>query len=272
MGRKQDTEIRSFFICDPLTKKSTCKTCGKLMSSFLTNLKKHLSNVHNEMYMELIHEEKENDEIEPLKKMKKIQIETNADIITDCCVNLVTKEDRPFTLLDSEAFRKIMEPIFKGLNMTLINSRNIADIIAIKAEKIRKEITDLCKGKLLSIKIDLATRLNRSVMRINVQVIHSKKVMIKTFAMIELHNRHTAEILKTEIVHVLQQYDINVDQIYSFTTDNGRNLIKAVDLLREDCDFDQENENENENCTLTQSLDAIYFDSFETVRCAAHTL
>ena len=229
---------------------------------------------HNETYEKLMNEETEDeeDEIETPMKMKKIQIEMNEATITDCCVNLVTKEGRPFTLLDSKAFRAIVEPIFKGLNVGIINSHNITDIIATKTAYIKKQIEKLCAGKVMSLKIDLATRLNRSVMGVNIQLIHSKKVIIKTLGMIQLNDRHTAEILKTEILHLLQQYNIDVNQIYNVTTDNGSNLIKAVDLLREDCSSDILQENENENETFTQSLDAIHFDCFGTVRCAAHTL
>lgn len=46
--------------------------------------------------------------------------------------------------------------------------------------------------------------------------------------MIELNDRHTTDILKTEVLHVLQQYNIDVNQIYNVTTYNERNLVKAL--------------------------------------------
>lgn len=187
------------------------------------------------------------------------------DIIINSCIQLIGKEGRPFNLLDSSAFRAIVEPIFNSLEMNIINSHNIMHYVVEAVEKEKKKITKLCKKKLLVLKIDAATRLERSVLGINLQTIQGKIILVKTLGMVEIKSRHTAINLRTEILNVLSTYDISVNQIYSITTDNGRNMVKAVQILRDD-------ESEEDETDLWPILDELKLGPVLSVRCAAHTL
>ncbi|XP_020296595.1 zinc finger BED domain-containing protein RICESLEEPER 3-like, partial [Pseudomyrmex gracilis] len=99
----------------------------------------------------------------------------------------------------------------------------------------------------------------------------------------QLKRRHTAENLKNEIETVLQEFDIKKNQIYSITTDNGRNILKAVELISDenDVEVDEERErfsnesydNNNEQCVddVIQNFCNEY-QNIISVKCAAHTL
>ncbi|XP_037719419.1 uncharacterized protein LOC119553225 isoform X7 [Drosophila subpulchrella] len=96
-------------------------------------------------------------------------------------------------------------------------------------------------------------------------------VMVQTLGMIELGGSHTGIYMKNKILEVLDDYGISLDQIYSVTSDNGRNMIKAVQVLNdatEESLFEEDTESEN----LLNELDTIELANIHLVRCAAHTL
>ncbi|KAK9306673.1 hypothetical protein QLX08_002748 [Tetragonisca angustula] len=66
------------------------------------------------------------------------------DEVTNACIDLVTIEGRLFTLLNSTPFRALVEPIFSGLGMNVINSHSIVNIIDEISENLKKQITHPC--------------------------------------------------------------------------------------------------------------------------------
>lgn len=284
MGRRKDNIFRGMFDYIADSDKNQCKMCKKIISgNFLTNLKSHISKYHSKTHEDITGNADdlslENDSNSSRKKIKKVSIEMNYDILEDSCVNLVTKEGFPFSILDCSSFRRIVTPILDALqtNQT-INSHNIINIIKRKSTNIKNHLRKLCSGKIISLKIDIATRLNRSVMGINIQFISNKKIQIQTLAMIELFKSHTAENLKETICQVLQDFGIDEKQIYNITTDNGRNLVKAVQLIGENNneeEFFEEEADDEENVkyeAFTKCVNQITFNQIVNTRCAAHTL
>ncbi|KAL4083855.1 hypothetical protein QTP88_029171 [Uroleucon formosanum] len=72
---------------------------------------------------------------------------------------LVTINGRPFTLIEDSGFKKLLEPILKGFNDKFsINSQNIRNQISPAAQRVRQEITNIVKNRLLSLKMDCVTR------------------------------------------------------------------------------------------------------------------
>ncbi|XP_034490284.1 uncharacterized protein LOC117793931 [Drosophila innubila] len=77
--------------------------------------------------------------------------------------------------------------------------------------------------------------------------------------------------MKNKILEILDDYGISLDQIYSITSDNGRNMIKAVQVLNdatEESLFEDDTESEN----VLNELDTIELANIYLVRCAAHTM
>lgn len=50
-----------------------------------------------------------------------------------------------------------------------------------------------------------------------------KKIIVRTLAMIELTKVHSSENLKTEILKILNDYDIQLSQVLCVTIDIGAN-------------------------------------------------
>ncbi|XP_018376455.1 PREDICTED: uncharacterized protein LOC108769763 [Trachymyrmex cornetzi] len=141
---------------------------------------------------------------------------------------------------------------------------------------------------------------NRSFLGVNIQYIKGTKIILRTLALKELQEKHTGEYIKTILKNVCFSFNISLDQIYSITTDNGANMLKAVRILTyedEDCDNNilEENENnidynseENEaneyeidNLSVFENINVIEdltsnnetsILSLTGIRCAAHTL
>lgn len=65
--------------------------------------------------------------------------------------------------------------------------------------------------------------------------------LIRLFlGVIELHDRHTAVYLKEKVDELCGKFGLKRWQIYSVTVDNGRNVVKAVDLMKEDSSTENE--------------------------------
>ena len=229
----------------------------------------------------------------------------------NACTELVTTNGRPFSILEDSGFRKILNPLLEGLHPKItINIENIKKNISKIAEEERESLKRVLSGKLLLLKIDGATCLDRSILGINVQYIKADKIIIRTLAMKEMKEKHTSYYISSIILDVLKTYDLNVDMIYSITTDNGANMLKAVSVLSsyqnqikgketdEITDNLNENIDENGNNAGLQELmkttedvdnDAVHFlhidhvpeilmtykdatSILQGVRCAAHTL
>ena len=105
-------------------------------------------------------------------------------------------------------------------------------------------------------------------MGINVQLANNKKLDIYTLGIIELNKKHTAENIKEEIERILSEFSINKRQVYAVTTDNGRNMLKAVDRLS---DSNVEDEAESIFDSIIEK-GSITSGNVVSVKCAAHTL
>ena len=143
------------------------------------------------------------------------------------------------------------------------------------------------------LKIDSATCRDRSVLGVNVQysVLDGKGVVLRTLAVRDLTERHTSEYISTVVIDVLRQYNISLQQVYSVTSDNGANMLKAVTLLsdiqergesNEDAtgeeteqtgeDVEKAGEDVGNQEELTLQLNSVWPGHvLRSERCAAHT-
>ncbi|KAL7724147.1 hypothetical protein ACLKA6_017654 [Drosophila palustris] len=75
--------------------------------------------------------------------------------------------------------------------------------------------------------------------------------------MIQLFQSHTGQYIKNKIVEIIREYDIELDQIFSITSDNGRNMVKAIELLNDDATEDSiHDENKDEETYLDGEREA----------------
>jgi len=313
MGRHKKNPVYSYFSNNIDKNRAQClvEGCGEFLVGFHAgNMERHIKSQHPIEHTKLI-ELKSNVQNEPVVKKlrmssgiaksshliqtnlnnmlvkKKISIEMTKQNVIDACVELVTINGRPFTLIEDSGFKKLLEPILEGFNDKFsINSQNIRNQISPAAQRVRQEITNIVKNRLLSLKMDCVTRHDRSILGVNIQIIHDDALILKTLAMVELKIKHTGENLKNEVFSILKRYNISKEQIYTVTTDNGANMVKMVDLIGNELeeDIDEENGSEIEADTVDFSNEIINIENelnmhtdnmpnlTTSIRCSAHTL
>lgn len=207
--RKVAGGIRNVFDYNSETNKSTCKICDEIIpGDHLNNLRKHLSKKHPEVYETLDRSEDDGGEEEPPAKKRKISVEYDPSAVEKAWLDLIVKEGRPFVMLDSEALRTLLKPVFDELEITMLTSHNVAIAIADRADEIVGAITKELSNKLFSLKIDSASRHGRRVICINAQRIVKAKIKIYTLAMAEMNvadGRHTAKNIKLFVLYVLNR-------------------------------------------------------------------
>jgi len=199
----------------------------------------------------------------PIEKKKKFDISLNENEVKEACVQLVTTEKMPFSILDSQPFKTLTGQIFTGLGISPITSKNVMQHVAQKYDIVKAKIKKELKGRVISLKIDTASRHNRGMLGVNAQFYENKEICIRTLAIIELTKKHTGANLSSQIEAVLADFEVSKNQVYTVTSDNGRNMIKAINLLNEDL--------EEEEFAETQDYDVNIFN-IESIKCAAHTL
>lgn len=188
MGRPSTNPVNKYYSVDRINRKSECKIVGcksVLKSIASSNLENHLKAMHTTIYNELIETKKKliiNDDIHAPKHKKlnagtqltlsqvsfyedkQIKLNMTQDELEESCVQLVTENGLPYNFVDYKGFRRIIDPIIYAIGTKFtINPSNLKDKVVKLSNNIRKIITDELKGRLLSIKIDTATRFGRSI-------------------------------------------------------------------------------------------------------------
>lgn len=121
--------------------------------------------------------------------------------MVDAWLNLVIKEGGPFCILDSPSMRTIAKPLFDALEISMTSSSSVSSEIKSRAEKLRQRISKMLSGKIISLKIDAASRYSRRVVCINAQAVIEGHITIQTLAMSEINRRHTGVNLR-QYIHV----------------------------------------------------------------------
>ncbi|XP_068172121.1 zinc finger BED domain-containing protein 4-like [Antennarius striatus] len=296
MGRHCENPMRQHFSYDPATNKSICNIegCGaEIKGNHGGNLQRHIQRRHPDIFKNsstgvglkrtASTGQKTLDE-EVVKKPKVARVPINPEVLVDACLELVTVNGRPFSLMEDSGFRKIIDPLQQAIgNGFTINSANIREKVANLAQIERKKLIDELNGRLLMLKIDIATCRDRSVLGINVQYACGECIVLRTLAVRELNERHTGSYISSVVQEVLTEYKVSLKQIYSITADNGANMQKAVRTLsdtqaNESIDEDDESDVDAEPSDEYQVDPLVEIDSvvqgrvLRSVRCSAHTL
>jgi hypothetical protein len=308
---KDGKEWLKNFKYSKISNKTKCCLCSQSKKGYTgvieSVLKRHLINDHASAGKELNLSYKKSGsdgDGTPGKKAKNL-ILTRGQYIKDCVMIAVIKMVS-FSFFDFANFRNIAA-IHSENSSTIVNAKNIVKYVNSTAANIREKIAGEVKNKLVSIKLDIASRMNRSVLGVNVQFFcqSRKKIIVRTLGIIELRRSHTAVYLKSELKQILNTFSIDLRNIYTFTSDNGANMICLGKLLRsnqhdmmltdeilqlraetedvqsesDDEEEEETNFDEQESTIASEVVSQIFQDKNDgfiafltVVRCAAHTL
>lgn len=231
---------------------STCRivSCKRVLSGRLKgNMLRHLKTVHD-----LGH----GADVLDNKIKRKIKLHMSPNNIYTACIEMCTVNGRPLAALNDSGFRRILQPILDaflcaGIKIDL-RDENIHEYLSVYAHRIKQEIINEIEGKMVSIKMDIVKRHRRCILGINMQYIKNDEIVIRTLDMVETKSSHTGEYICSLLIQVLSDYGISLPQVYSITTDNGKNIVKSVDMF---CEYAQSNH------LILQDLDDILQTTLE---------
>jgi hypothetical protein len=163
-----------------------------------------------------------------------------------------------------EAIKEIDGDIYKILGINP-NRKLLKSNIYKAAQEIQCIISNELKNRVFCLKMDIATRLNKSCLGVNAQFIREDKIIIRTLGIITLEETHTAENIKKEMENLLKIFKLSMDQVFSITVDNGANMVKTVNIINDE--IDNEKDDESDEVSIDKISKAI-----SCVRCAAHTI
>ncbi|XP_055543350.1 uncharacterized protein LOC129728902 [Wyeomyia smithii] len=215
-------------------------------------------------------------------------IPIDQQMLVEAATKLVALHNLPVSCVEWEGMNVLLDPIKAALGVTL-DTRALKCYLAKAAELVRQEIATEMKEKLVSLKIDSASRHNRHVLAILAQYDLNGEVVIRTLGIIEVKVRQTAAFLKTKILQVIQEYNLTLTHVWSVTCDNGANMLAAVKQLQlelekqhqsnlyadddDNSDYtDQDAEHDMAEHQLTAALGEELRESLNLIRCAVHTL
>ena len=237
MPKRRSHPVFEHFRFDESSNVSICLICHKSKAGqHAGNLIAHMRIHTNES--KVLNEEIEQwktktDDSTPAKK-NLIKVDITFEQLKSSCVELCTKNGRPFKLLEDSGFKKIVDPILRGLQVPhTMNASNIAIAIDKFANQYREQIKLEMKNKMLSIKLDIATKMNRSMLGVNVQYIYQSKLCLRTLAVKEMKFSHTSFYIRDLVLEIFRDYDLSPLQMFACTSDNGANVVKLPELFSE---------------------------------------
>lgn len=176
--------------------------------------------------------------------LNKIEIRCKVDPneIWNACIDLITVNALPLCFVEYPAFKRVIKPYVdsldrQGIKLT-INRKIMKEKIEKRAKKMKEIITSEVRGKAVCLMLDIASRFNRSILGINISYLVNNIIVVRTIGMHVLRFTQTAKNIANIIKKILSEFQIFLNQVLSVTTDNGKNLVKAVALL--DAEYQEE--------------------------------
>lgn len=202
-----------------------CQLCSKeVVGTNPTNLASHLLHIHREVYNEHIGNVEEPILISRLKLLQN-------------CVSIITLGGRPINSLLDYGFQKIVCNQLKQfanaghpLDLTKKNQPAVHEYLHHAADLVREKIKANIKSRPVSIQIDLASRLGRSVFGIDVQYVEKSNIIIHNIGMVVMDKAHTSDNLLQIYRKCLNRYNIERTQVISVSADNGKDVQKMIRL------------------------------------------
>lgn len=229
----------------------------KLVGKQKFNLERHLAKVHG---MNFVHHT-------PVLPNKQVPLKIKMDpaMVYKAFVENWAVNGRPLRSVNDGGMRKLVNPILQAfeksgvhldLSIPTVKSYMVKYTAALKGE-IMKEV----QNQIIHVKLDIASKNRKSVLGINVQFMKADQIVVRTLAMIRTNASHTGEYICSLLMQTLDDYNIKYTQVHTITADNGKNVVKSVELFGDVKQFDW---CESDDLDLDQFFDECPADERET--------
>ncbi|CAD7005779.1 unnamed protein product [Ceratitis capitata] len=239
MPRPKNKFLRSYF--DVKQNRTFCNNgrCeNKLLSEHAGNIERHMRISHPELFENYINRKAANKNTGNNKVNNSNEVATQAQCekktnIEIAILEFFTKCEQPLNILEEPAFKVLVQPAFATLGLE-VSQKSVIDLISNNSQKLKTELIDDLCGNLFSLKIDVSTNQDITLIGINVQYIKDRSVHIKSLGIKQLQANYTSEYVKSLIMEVLNEYTINIREILSITVSNDSNAVEAIKELNDE--------------------------------------
>lgn len=152
------------------------------------------------------------------------------DLITRTIVNMIVTDCLPFKIVEGSGFLQLMRglaPLYKVPCRNTIKNYidNMYDEGVIGFKQDVNHLSNFC------LTTDIWTDVqNRSMLGITIHGVKGVSLFSNTIGVFELTERHTGEYIAETLLNTLMNFDIDSSKIISVVTDNGANMVKAVEI------------------------------------------
>lgn len=152
------------------------------------------------------------------------------------CVEHVTISGRPLSSIEDSPFRQLLKDRLCLLNQSDVHALSIDSELIINeihkvANNIKATIRKEVEGKHITLMVDIAGRQHRSILGVSLQVFVDDKVKIFTIMMHKICTRNNEKNLTDILLSTLKDYGISISLVAIVLTDNGSNMIAAINEL-----------------------------------------
>lgn len=132
------------------------------------------------------------------------------------------------------SYRALAQPYVDKCNIK-VSSAAMRRYLRDAHKETTAKISARLKHRMFSVQFDIASRKGRTLLGISAQFVDHKTFKQEVITIGMVHLKATGGlVLKQKMEECLAQYGLSITQVYSYTTDNGKNVLKATrELLRE---------------------------------------
>ena len=168
--------------------------------------------------------------------------------VTELILNLIIGGVRPISLVEDEDFKIFVNEVVPGYNLPTCRTftRKLEEKLTTCKASIRNLLRDV---KYASTTTDLWSSITMdSFLGVTMHFVDAEfKLVNLVLATKEVSGAHTGENIAAWLEAILEDYEVSPCKVVAVVTDNGANMVKACNMLREK-------------------------HGWQHVRCAAHTL
>lgn len=138
----------------------------------------------------------------------------------------------PFNVVEGEGFLKLMKeaaPFYKVPSSSRLKKKLLKkfDVTALIYKQRIEAANEVC----LTLDVWTETMAEKSFLGVTVHFFEGIKTVNCNIATRDLTKRHTAEYLSKILLAVLEEWNIPISKIRCIVTDNGANMVDAVNLV-----------------------------------------
>ncbi|XP_058815925.1 uncharacterized protein LOC131679249 [Topomyia yanbarensis] len=245
-GRVNTVNARErFFKFDPREKMYVCNigNCDGKLKGKESSLRRHIAHRHPKIAHQigLTGYQRPTERLQkfasdpPSKKVRAIALSVNQDHFFTGLIEMVVVNSTPLSFFDSDAFARTTGLLSTNLGIPS-DSIAIANSITEVADIVKSLIAADLRNIMFSIKFDAIAHGGRKLVGVNVHYLKNGEFVVRTLSMEDVTVPQTADVLKNRIDAVLANYQIDLCNVYSWITDNGKNMVKCdsqkVDMVR----------------------------------------